>query len=301
MRRALLAFDLSAIPAGSTVTAVQLTLQLTKTVAGPQSVSLHRLSADWGEGTSNATGEEGAGANATTDSATWRYRFFSSQAWAKRGGDFAAAASASQQVGGDLGPYTWDTTPQLVADVQGWLDGPSTNFGWLLQGDESAMPTAKRFASRENATIASRPRLTVDFSPPGGGAATATPTVTRPADTPTVTAASTATVTATATATATPPVTATLGSSTTPTGVVPTATPTATPRRCVGDCDGSRTVSINELIVGVNIALGGTAARNCPAFDGDGSGTVSISELIAAVSNALNGGCATGQATRNEQ
>ena len=26
----------------------------------------------------------------------------------------------------------------MVADVQGWLDNPATNFGWLMLGDESA-------------------------------------------------------------------------------------------------------------------------------------------------------------------
>ena len=56
---------------------------------------------------------------------------------------------------------------------------------------------------------------------------------------------------------------------------------------CVGDCDGGGSVEINELVVGVNIALSMAQASACPAFDADDSGTVTIDELIAAVNNAL--------------
>lgn len=58
---------------------------------------------------------------------------------------------------------------------------------------------------------------------------------------------------------------------------------------CVGDCDGNGVVSINELIRGVNIALGQAAVSTCLAMDRDGDGRVVISELVAAVNNALAG------------
>jgi uncharacterized protein YbjT (DUF2867 family) len=45
-------------------------------------------------------------------------------------------------------------------------------------------------------------------------------------------------------------------------------------------------LGINELILGVNIALGNRPLDACRAFDRSGNG---INELIAAVSNALNG------------
>ena len=62
---------------------------------------------------------------------------------------------------------------------------------------------------------------------------------------------------------------------------------------CTGDCDGDGEVAINELILGVNIALGSQAVDNCPSFDIDGDGTVAINELIKAVNNALTG-CVSG-------
>ena len=55
--------------------------------------------ADWGEGTSVAPGEEGDGAPATTNDATWRHRFFDTIFWTTEGGDFSGTVSASQSVG----------------------------------------------------------------------------------------------------------------------------------------------------------------------------------------------------------
>lgn len=58
---------------------------------------------------------------------------------------------------------------------------------------------------------------------------------------------------------------------------------------CVGDCNSDGTVAINELIAGVNLALGTAPLSQCPSFDADGNGSVGINELIAAVNAALNG------------
>jgi hypothetical protein len=58
---------------------------------------------------------------------------------------------------------------------------------------------------------------------------------------------------------------------------------------CVGDCNGDGEVGINELIIGVNIALQLQPVANCTAFDPNGDGEVGINELIQGVSNSLNG------------
>ncbi len=163
IRRGLIAFNFGSIPAGATINSVSLKLNMSKTPGGSTTVALHRLTADWGEGTSNANANEGGGASSTTNDATWIHRFFSSSNWARAGGDFAATASATQSVGG-FGSYTWNSTAQLVADVQGWVNTSSTNFGWVILGDESTGQTAKRFDSKENGTAANRPELTVDYT-----------------------------------------------------------------------------------------------------------------------------------------
>ncbi len=60
-------------------------------------------------------------------------------------------------------------------------------------------------------------------------------------------------------------------------------------RACPSDCDGDGTVGINELVLGVEIALGSAGTDRCAAADIDGDGQVAIQELIAGVDAALNG------------
>ncbi|MHC4080414.1 MAG: DNRLRE domain-containing protein [Planctomycetota bacterium] len=161
-QRAVLAFDVAdAVPAGARITGATLTLHLVQTSSGPQTHTLHRVLADWGEGTSSSGG--GSGAPATPGDATWLHTFYPDQFWAAPGGDFAAEISAVQTVGSAGVAYTWPSTPQMIADVQSWLDVPSENFGWLLMGNEDDVQTAKKFASRESPQFELRPALTIEF------------------------------------------------------------------------------------------------------------------------------------------
>jgi hypothetical protein len=164
LRRGVLAFDIAgSIPSGSTILGVTLSLNMSRTgLDTARTVELHKLLADWGEGTSVAPGEEGDGAPATTNDATWRHRFFDTIFWTTEGGDFSGTVSASQSVGA-VGVYTWSSS-QMRADVQSWLDDPASNFGWLVLGDESDILTAKRFDTRESA---SPPVLSIIYRPPG--------------------------------------------------------------------------------------------------------------------------------------
>ena len=75
------------------------------------------------------------------------------------------------------------------------------------------------------------------------------------------------------------------GSTSTPT---PTASPTPPSSVCTGDCDASGDVAIDELILGVSIALSGDSIAQCRAFDPNRSGLVEIHELVDAVDRALH-------------
>ena len=68
-------------------------------------------------------------------------------------------------------------------------------------------------------------------------------------------------------------------------------------QQCVGDCNGDGKVTIDELILGVNIALGTQSVDVCPAFDVNSDGQVTIDELVSAVNNALDGCPATATPT----
>lgn len=165
IRRAVIQFDIAGnIPSNATITQVTLTLNMSRTQAGTETVDLHRLTTDWGEGSSNASGQEGGGTQSTLNDATWIHNFFSSSQWNTAGGDFTSTASASQSVGG-IGTYTW-SSGQLVTDVQDMLDNPNQNYGWVLIGNESTGSTAKRFDTKDHPTANNRPELEITYTLP---------------------------------------------------------------------------------------------------------------------------------------
>jgi Ca2+-binding RTX toxin-like protein len=167
VRRGLLGFDIAGnVPAGAVIQNVSLTMYVVQNPGGAQAVDLHRLLADWGEGGSSGKGNGGP---AQTSDATWVHTFYDTQLWAAAGGDFSPTVSGSQTIGAPGTFSTWTSTAQMVADVQNWLDNPNTNYGWLLQTDES-QSSSKEFASREATDALQRPVLTIEYSQ--GGAPT---------------------------------------------------------------------------------------------------------------------------------
>ena len=127
--------------------------------------------------------------------------------------------------------------------------------------------------------VAGLNQTAIDFSfgdeniwPPSEAEPTPTATET-PTDTPTLLP------TDTQTSTSTPPPS-------------PTATPSPTSpleRHCPGDCDGSGGVTVPEIIVLVDIALGNAQLSSCMPGDTDDSHDVTINEIVAAVDAALRG------------
>ena len=171
--RGLMKFNLaSVIPGGSKILSVSLTTEVTGQPDEPWNSALfglHRMLRDWGEGDNTSSLPRNAAA-AGTNEACWTHRFtFTPETWGQPGGqsglDYFAGASALTWVYQAGEPYTFDSTPALVADAQLWLDQPGTNFGWMLiVQNETVNFTARRFGSRESAFDA--PRLEVQFQPP---------------------------------------------------------------------------------------------------------------------------------------
>jgi hypothetical protein len=85
--------------------------------------------------------------------------------------------------------------------------------------------------------------------------------------------------------------TATPTPSTTPTRTpTATATATATPTPpCTGDCIEDGEVTVDEILLITNIALGNSPIDACTAGDANGDGEITVEEILAAVNNALNG------------
>lgn len=58
---------------------------------------------------------------------------------------------------------------------------------------------------------------------------------------------------------------------------------------CVGDCNIDGRVTVDELIRGVNIALGNASSDGCLAFETNGDGKVTIDEILRGVTGTLTG------------
>lgn len=163
--RALISFNLGAagIPSGATILDAVLTLHASYTIGGAADFSLHRLTTAWGEAGSNAPGNERDGDQARQSDATWLFSFFDGASWQNPGGDFAPGSSAVVNVAG-TGSYQWSSS-DLIRDVQGWIDNTSSDFGWLLLGDQ--IPgSLVAFDSRESSNAAMRPTLEITYETP---------------------------------------------------------------------------------------------------------------------------------------
>ena len=175
LRRTLLAFDLTSIPANAVINSVEISLTIDQV---PQSATtdfarLHRLTRDWGEGASDTLGPGGQGAPAKQGDATWTHTFCDldpdlpcsgTETWNTTGGDFVEAESASTPFGNSSPEtITFTSTEALITDVQSWVKNPASNFGWILLGDENTEKNARRMASRESTDVPG-PSLTIDYS-----------------------------------------------------------------------------------------------------------------------------------------
>jgi hypothetical protein len=98
--------------------------------------------------------------------ASWTYRFYSTTTWSTAGGDYSGTASQTCSVGSTLQYYEWPSSSTMIADVQGWLNSPSVNYGWELIGNESQSATARRFTSREG-TSTQVPQLVITYTTGG--------------------------------------------------------------------------------------------------------------------------------------
>jgi hypothetical protein len=68
---------------------------------------------------------------------------------------------------------------------------------------------------------------------------------------------------------------------------------------CAGDCGGTFSVTVDELLTMVNIALGNIDVSACRVGDANHDGHITVDEILMAVGNALNG--CPGQGTARSQ
>src|SRR5213080_513003 len=149
-------FDLSSIPAGSTISSATLSLNLTASDASADPtyrITAHKL-VNKNPDLKRATGYTYDGVNSWTPNSCCYNNIPLAQS------DISAPVD-TKDVDKTPGFKAWDVT----SIVQGWLGNPSTNFGLLLNSDPSKLRDRYRsFSSTEDPAADKRPNLTVVYT-----------------------------------------------------------------------------------------------------------------------------------------
>lgn len=204
VNRAIVAFDLSSIPAGATINSASISLYLEQNYAGvTRDMRAYRILRDAGEGTQSGSGCTGTGATwvaAKCGTVNWGTAGAANTSTDREATDVGSMSVTSAQTTGQY--YTLTLSTSAVA---GMISGGGfTNRGFLLQMDTESNDL-HYWSSREGSHA---PYMTVDYTVP-------------PTATPTNTATPTSTLTPTPTRTPTPTLSPTPGPTSTPT---PTST-----------------------------------------------------------------------------
>ena len=166
MMRGLIRFDLPAALAGRvavTNSLMSLTTQADNRNQPPAAATLavHPLSVGWseGNGAGNSVGTFVVGQTCTGTGATWNRPQCTTGTWPA-----PATPSASATVPAITGAVVTWSSAAMNADVQQWIDTPSSYNGWLITSSTEAGSNAQiqRFASSEAAT--GFPSLAITYS-----------------------------------------------------------------------------------------------------------------------------------------
>lgn len=144
LKRALLQFDLSSIPASAIVTNATLSLYVKGASGGALTINAHRVTASW-----------------TELEVTWKARDkAASLLWTNLGGDYDAAVAGMASVDDTKDVWrSWTITS--LAD--GWVDNPASNLGVILEAAGSPNKE-KVFKSSDDGTASQRPKLAVCYT-----------------------------------------------------------------------------------------------------------------------------------------
>jgi hypothetical protein len=160
--RTLVAFDVSSIPKTAKIDQVILSFTMGKSGinASGDTISVHKVTQAWSEGTTDETCEYAnqnyctyPGATITSGGGvTWNSASHGTTAWTTAGGTFTSTASATN----NNGIVSSFTSAGLIEDVKAWMDTPSSNNGWILKVNETYLNKNGgeqiRYYSREAST-----------------------------------------------------------------------------------------------------------------------------------------------------
>ena len=124
------------VPVGSTIISASLTVNVTNTSSAGATVGLHQMLVNWSESSTWNTLSSGVSTN---------------------GVEAAVTADSTLSDPSQSGTVTFNG---LQSTIQDWLDGTSTNYGWVITTNNT---DGWDFDSSEAATAGLRPRLNVTY------------------------------------------------------------------------------------------------------------------------------------------
>lgn len=139
-QRALVAFSFSSctdLTSTSDVTSARLKLFMFSPPSSDRTYDVHRVTADWSESTAT---------------------------WTSTAAAFNSTSSASTTTGTTAGTLAWN----VAADVEQFLAGGASNYGWMVKDQSESLASGWRqssFRSREHTTAAQRPTLEIVYYP----------------------------------------------------------------------------------------------------------------------------------------
>lgn len=139
--RALVYFDLSAIPGNAIITSASVIMRVVGGSGNTLSVGAYTITSNWNEYEAN-----------------WYDRTYSNT-WLNPGSDHNVLELSITDVTNSLIDNSWIVT----SAVQDWISGTTSNYGLVFKGSNSANHE-KYFASRENSNINYRPRLVITYT-----------------------------------------------------------------------------------------------------------------------------------------
>ena len=142
----LIRWDVSEIPAGSTIDTVTITVNVNNSSNG-QEYEIYAAARDW-----------------TEDQATWNLASAGApwQTPGARGQQDRGVEVLGTLAPGATGTFTYGLNAAGVAAVQQWIDNPSLNYGLIISDESNS--NGFEFDSSDNETIANRPRLTISYT-----------------------------------------------------------------------------------------------------------------------------------------
>lgn len=154
----LVKFDLSSVTGPVTVTSVTVGIYLNTDGGGTHNVDMRRVLRNWVE-----------------NQATWNI-YATASSWTTAGalsdGNDRVGTASGQiaSIGATIQYYTVSqTSGGLVDDVQGWINGTFSNYGWHLSRNGAGNDNTYKTFTSDDGTNGQRPYLTVVYTPGLGG------------------------------------------------------------------------------------------------------------------------------------